>query len=165
MPFFGMIVKKHFRGKPVNMSRGLAALNFVTLLQYDTGVFAAVFYFGYHPHKGRWGDDMVNLHFTGLSKSYGARTVLDNISGSINPADKIGLVGKNGVGKTTLARILAGREARDEGQIEASLPGPKFSTWSSTRYLVRRIQYTRWSWRRPGEPQVAGCRQRGAKNP
>lgn len=107
------------------MSRGLAALNFVTLLQYDTGVFAAVFYFGYHPHKGRWGDDMVNLHFTGLSKSYGARTVLDNISGCINPADKIGLVGKNGVGKTTLARILAGREARDEGQIEASPPRAK----------------------------------------
>lgn len=68
---------------------------------------------------------MVNLHFAGLSKSYGAKTVLENISGSINPTDKIGLVGRNGVGKTTLARILAGREASDAGQIEVSPPRAK----------------------------------------
>ncbi len=41
-----------------------------------------------------------------LSKSYGALTVLDDISFVINPNDRVGIVGSNGVGKTTLLNIL-----------------------------------------------------------
>jgi len=62
----------------------------------------------------------MNLHFSGLCKSYIGKKVFENISGQINPQDRIGLIGANGVGKTTLARLLAGREACDTGEISYS---------------------------------------------
>lgn len=55
--------------------------------------------------------------FKGLCKSYNGKNVFKNISGKINPGDKIGLIGVNGVGKTTLVKILAGIEETDEGSI------------------------------------------------
>ncbi|WP_159426146.1 ribosomal protection-like ABC-F family protein [Desulfolucanica intricata] len=63
---------------------------------------------------------MMNLHFDNLSKSYKGKTVLNNISGKINITDKIGLVGANGIGKTTLAEILSGRKTCDTGKISRS---------------------------------------------
>src|SRR5216684_5916139 len=50
-----------------------------------------------------------------LSKSYGAIIVLDDISFVINPNDRVGIVGPNGVGKTTLLNILVGQESIDSG--------------------------------------------------
>ncbi len=50
-----------------------------------------------------------------LSKSYGAIIVLDDISFVINPNDRVGIVGPNGVGKTTLLSILVGQESIDSG--------------------------------------------------
>src|SRR5438876_4633268 len=50
-----------------------------------------------------------------LSKSYGAITVLDDISFIVNPNDRVGIVGSNGVGKTTLLNILVGQESIDSG--------------------------------------------------
>jgi len=52
-----------------------------------------------------------------LSKSYGARTLFKDISFRINKGEKIGLVGRNGHGKTTLMRILTGEEEQDTGSI------------------------------------------------
>ena len=50
-----------------------------------------------------------------ICKSYGAITVLDDISFIVNPNDRIGIVGSNGVGKTTLLNILIGTESNDSG--------------------------------------------------
>ncbi len=50
-----------------------------------------------------------------LCKSYGAITVLDDVSFIVNPDDRTGIVGSNGVGKTTLLNILVGKETLDSG--------------------------------------------------
>lgn len=55
------------------------------------------------------------LSVRNLSKSYGAITVLDDVSFAINPGERVGIVGSNGVGKTTLLRILMGKETIDSG--------------------------------------------------
>lgn len=56
--------------------------------------------------------------FEGLYKSYHDKMVLANISGRISNGEKIGFIGSNGVGKTTLSRIIAGLETPDAGNIE-----------------------------------------------
>ena len=60
-----------------------------------------------------------------LYKSFGIFQVLSDISFSINPREKIGLVGPNGSGKTTLLRILAGLEQPDSGNYQYDPPGMK----------------------------------------
>lgn len=52
----------------------------------------------------------------GLSKSYGIKPLFNNISFHIEDGDKIALVARNGTGKSTLLRILAGQETADEGK-------------------------------------------------
>jgi len=52
-----------------------------------------------------------------ISKSYSEKILLDKVSLGINEGDKIGLIGVNGTGKTTLLRILAGIENPDGGEI------------------------------------------------
>ncbi len=52
----------------------------------------------------------------GLSKSYGIQPLFSNISFHIEEGDKIALVARNGTGKSTLLRILAGKETPDEGK-------------------------------------------------
>ncbi len=52
-----------------------------------------------------------------LSKFYGAITVLNSVSCIINDTDRVGVVGSNGVGKSTLLRILTGQEEADGGTI------------------------------------------------
>ncbi len=53
----------------------------------------------------------------GLTKSYGINPLFKNISFHINEGDKIALIARNGVGKSTLLRILAGDEKADEGKL------------------------------------------------
>ena len=52
----------------------------------------------------------------GLTKSYGIQPLFENISFNIEEGDKIALVARNGTGKSTLLRILAGTEIADEGK-------------------------------------------------
>jgi ABC transport system ATP-binding/permease protein len=53
----------------------------------------------------------------GLTKSFGINPLFQNISFHINEGDKIALVARNGVGKSTLLRILAGQETADNGTV------------------------------------------------
>jgi ATP-binding cassette subfamily F protein 3 len=55
-----------------------------------------------------------------VSKSFGARRVLHEVSFRVDPGDRLAVVGRNGEGKTTLLRIIAGQLAADAGRI--SLP-------------------------------------------
>lgn len=55
-----------------------------------------------------------------IAKSYGARTVLDDVSLVVPPRARLGVVGSNGSGKSTLLRLLAGLEEPDAGTIERS---------------------------------------------
>ncbi len=50
-----------------------------------------------------------------ISKSYAAVQVLDRVSLVVSPGDRVGIVGPNGIGKSTLLRVLAGLEEPDRG--------------------------------------------------
>ncbi|MBR3417768.1 MAG: ABC-F family ATP-binding cassette domain-containing protein [Oscillospiraceae bacterium] len=60
---------------------------------------------------------MILLSAQNISKTYMERKVLDNVSFFLNEGDKVGIVGINGTGKSTLLRILAGAEESDSGEI------------------------------------------------
>ena len=57
------------------------------------------------------------LQVDDLTKSYGIRMLFDGVTFGIDEGDKIGVVAKNGTGKSTLLRIIAGEEAPDSGNI------------------------------------------------
>lgn len=60
----------------------------------------------------------MSLTVRSLTKAYGVINVLQEVSFVINPGDRVGLVGPNGVGKSTLLRILVGQETQDEGFVQ-----------------------------------------------
>ena len=57
----------------------------------------------------------VMIRAENLSKSFGGRVLFDRVAFSLNSRERLGLVGRNGHGKTTLFRIIAGEELPDEG--------------------------------------------------
>ena len=52
-----------------------------------------------------------------LTKRYGTRTLLDGVSFYVDHGDKVGIIGVNGTGKSTLLKLLAGAEEPDEGTV------------------------------------------------
>ena len=57
------------------------------------------------------------LQVSNLSKTYSDDVILENVSFVVNPGERLGLVGPNGCGKTTLLRIIVGQERADQGRV------------------------------------------------
>lgn len=57
------------------------------------------------------------IQVSNLEKSYGRQVLFDKIGFTINPGERVGLVGRNGHGKTTLFRLILGQEHQDSGTI------------------------------------------------
>jgi ATP-binding cassette ChvD family protein len=57
------------------------------------------------------------IEFDGLSKSYGDRLLVDNLTFKLPPGGIVGVIGPNGAGKTTLFRMITGQEKPDAGSI------------------------------------------------
>lgn len=75
------------------------------------------------------------LSVNSISKSYNLKTILDQVSFGISSGERVGLVGPNGCGKTTLLRILIGEETAETGGV--------YTTPSSLRvgYLPQALPY------------------------
>ncbi|MFE4379089.1 ribosomal protection-like ABC-F family protein [Streptomyces cyaneofuscatus] len=80
-----------------------------------------------HPQR-----DRAQLTMKDVSKAYGDRSVLDQVTLTVRPGEKAAVIGENGSGKSTLLRLLAGTERRDSGEITVRFPG-------STGYLAQTL--------------------------
>ena len=67
------------------------------------------------PAGPRLGDTVIEV--ANLSKGYGDRLLIEDLTFSLPPAGIVGIIGPNGAGKTTLFRMLTGQEAPDSGTI------------------------------------------------
>jgi ATP-binding cassette ChvD family protein len=67
------------------------------------------------PPGQRLGDTVIEVN--GLSKGFGERLLIEDLSFSLPPAGIVGIIGPNGAGKTTLFRMLSGLETPDSGEI------------------------------------------------
>ena len=68
------------------------------------------------PVADRLGDSVIE--FNGVSKGYGDRLLIDNLSFQIPPGAIVGIIGPNGAGKSTLFRMITGRELSDSGEVK-----------------------------------------------
>jgi ATPase subunit of ABC transporter with duplicated ATPase domains len=67
-----------------------------------------------------------------ISKSYGDAVVLDGVSLVVSPGSRIGVVGPNGIGKSTLLRVLAGLEPPDAGTVSREPAGLEVGYFAQT---------------------------------
>jgi sulfate-transporting ATPase len=67
------------------------------------------------PVADRLGESVIE--FKGVSKGYGERLLIDNLSFIVPPGAIVGIIGPNGAGKTTLFRMISGKEKADRGEI------------------------------------------------
>ena len=70
----------------------------------------------YVPPGPRLGDKVIDA--AGLTKGYGDRLLIDDLSFSLPPAGIVGVIGPNGAGKTTLFRMIVGKEEPNAGSLE-----------------------------------------------
>ncbi len=76
------------------------------------------------------------ISFSNINKQYGKQLLFVDASFQLNPGEKVGLVGPNGLGKTTLFRMVVGEETPDEGAVSV----PKKLTIGYFRQDVEEMQ-------------------------
>ena len=57
------------------------------------------------------------IHLESLTKQYPTKTLFSEASAHLRPETRVGLVGRNGTGKTTLLRMIVGEDSPDDGAI------------------------------------------------
>ncbi len=67
------------------------------------------------PVAERLGDKVIE--FNGVTKSFGDRLLIDNLSFAVPPGAIVGIIGPNGAGKSTLFRMITGQEQPDSGEV------------------------------------------------
>jgi sulfate-transporting ATPase len=68
------------------------------------------------PVADRLGNEVIE--FKGVSKSYGDRLLIDNLSFSVPAGAIVGIIGPNGAGKSTLFKLITGKEQPDSGEVK-----------------------------------------------
>ncbi|MEU6814650.1 TlrC/CarA/OleB/SrmB family ABC-F type ribosomal protection protein [Streptomyces sp. NPDC046860] len=63
------------------------------------------------------------LSLQNVTRRYSDRVVLENVSFSVKPGERIGVIGDNGAGKSTLLRLIAGLDQPDNGELNVIAPG------------------------------------------
>ncbi len=86
--------------------------------------------------------DIINV--SSLKKSYGRKTVLDDISFTLKKGEIVGLLGPNGCGKTTLMKILTGLIKDNEGEVLINGSKPGAYTKSIVAYLPDKSYLPDW---------------------
>lgn len=90
---------------------------------------------------------MATLKISGLSKSFGIKTVFENVSFDVRSGERIGLVGANGAGKTTLLKCIIGTEEYDKGSVKASdgaIIGDLRQDFNYTSHTIREEMEEAW---------------------
>ena len=85
------------------------------------------------PVADRLGDKVIE--FKNVSKGFGDRLLIDDLSFSIPPGAIVGVIGPNGAGKSTLFKMITGKETPDSGEIDIG-PTVKLSAVSQTLSLI-----------------------------
>ena len=96
-------------------AKGKARLNAYDKLASESGKEQEAKLELYIPPGQRLGDKVIELD--GVTKKYGDRTIFENLELDIPRNAVVGIIGPNGVGKSTLFRIIMGKEAPDAGEV------------------------------------------------
>ena len=75
------------------------------------------------------------LQVSNVTKWYGDECILDGVSFTVNAGERLGLVGPNGCGKTTLLDIIAGKQSADAGSVHFTQPNVRMG------YLKQALTY------------------------
>ena len=79
----------------------------------------------------------MRVQLADVGKGFGAQMVLDQVTFTVGPRARIGLVGPNGIGKTTLLRLIAGLELPDSGSVTRAPPSLAVGYLAQEREPVR----------------------------